>query len=110
MSKNTSATKIKKPRGGVRFKKGNPGKPVGATNKMTKELKQIILDALDTVSGHDGGVNYLVGQARENPAAFISLIGKVLPMTVNAEVTGADGGALTVIVKKFSDATDNSAE
>ena len=38
----------------------------------------MILAALDTV----GGPGYLVAQASANPTAFLTLIGKVLPMTV----------------------------
>lgn len=54
------------------------GRPKGAVNKVTKELKEMILQALD----NKGGVAYLEQQADANPNAFLSLIGKVLPMTV----------------------------
>lgn len=59
---------------------GNAGKgrPRGAQNKMTKELKGMILEALDNA----GGIDYLARQAEEKPAAFLALVGKVLPMTV----------------------------
>jgi hypothetical protein len=65
------------------FKKGEKrpgqGRPVGAVNKTTKELKEMVLLALDEA----GGVDYLVRQARKkNPAAFMALLGRVLPMTV----------------------------
>jgi hypothetical protein len=34
---------------------------------------------------HDaGGQQYLTQQARENPTAFLTLLGKVLPTTINA--------------------------
>lgn len=58
-------------------------------NKATKELKDMILGALD----ESGGVEYLKRQAQDNPAAFMSLIGRVLPMTVTG--TGTNG-AITV--------------
>lgn len=38
----------------------------------------MILAALDGA----GGISYLVEQARETPAAFLGLVGKVLPMTI----------------------------
>jgi hypothetical protein len=38
----------------------------------------MILGALDQC----GGVDYLVTQANEKPVAFLALVGKVLPMTV----------------------------
>ena len=53
-----------------------------------------MLAALDTAHP-DGGIGYLRSQASENPTAFMTLVGKVLPMTV----TGHDGGAFTVIVE-----------
>ena len=54
------------------------GRKKGVRNKMTRELKDMILKALDGA----GGVKYLQRQADENPAAFMSLVGKVLPLTV----------------------------
>ena len=55
------------------------GRAKGVPNKVTKELKDMILTALDD----SGGVDYLKKQADENPTAFMGLVGKVLPMTVN---------------------------
>lgn len=75
----------------TQFKKGKekgPGRPKGMPNKATKELKEMILGALDQA----GGVEYLYERAIDprTASAFMSLIGKVLPM----QVTGADGGAI----------------
>jgi hypothetical protein len=61
------------------------GRPKGAVNKATKELKEMILGALD----ESGGIEYLKKQADANPTAFLSLVGKVLPMTVQGP---GDGG------------------
>lgn len=57
-----------------------PGRPKGAPNKITKELKTMILDALE----QSGGVDYLVERANDprTASAFLTLVGKVLPMTV----------------------------
>ena len=64
------------------FTKGNPGKPKGAVNKTTKALREMILLALSEA----GGVDYLVKQAKQkNPAAFMALLGKVLPMQVTGD-------------------------
>ena len=65
------------------FGKGNPGKPKGAVNKTTKALKDMILGALDKAGGED----YLLEQAHNNPGAFLTLIGKVLPQDIKASVT-----------------------
>lgn len=61
--------------------RGNAGKgrPKGSANKATKALKDMILEALSK----KGGVDYLVEQADENPTAFLTLVGKVLPLDVN---------------------------
>lgn len=67
------------PKNTGQFGKGNPGKPKGAENKLNKEVKQMILDALEGA----GGVEYLKRQAEEKPVAFMTLVGKVLPLQVN---------------------------
>lgn len=52
----------------------------GSPNKNTKQLKDMILKALDGV----GGVEYLEQRAKDpkTAGAFLGLIGKVLPMTI----------------------------
>lgn len=79
--------------------RGNAGKgrPKGAPNKTTALLKDAILQAAEAAHAQ-GMTGYLTEQAKANPAAFMTLLGKVLPM----QVTGEDGGPLQVIVKQFS--------
>lgn len=55
-----------------------PGRPKGSVNRYSAALKDMILVALSEA----GGVDYLRKQAVENPVAFLSLVGRVLPMTV----------------------------
>ena len=80
------------------YKKGekrlNQGKR--GPNKQTKELKDMILSALDGA----GGVDYLIERANDpkTASAFIALVGKVLPMTIAG--TGSDG-ALIVEITRF---------
>jgi hypothetical protein len=69
------------------------GRPKGVSNKVTKELKEMILGALDDVGGQD----YLARQADENPTAFLTLVGKVLPMAIKAESTITAGYSFNVI-------------
>lgn len=58
-----------------------PGRPKGIPNKTTTALKEAILKAAEQAG--DGDITaYLTKQAQENPTAFMSLLGKVLPMTV----------------------------
>lgn len=58
-----------------------PGRPPGMQNKLTSELKAMIEGALSDV----GGREYLAQQARENPVAFMSLLGKIIPRQVDIE-------------------------
>ena len=70
-------------------KPGSPktgGRKKGTPNKLTADVKGMILQALDEAGGKD----YLLEQARGNPNAFLTLVGKVLPK----EVTGKDGEPL----------------
>jgi hypothetical protein len=67
--------------------KPGPGRPKGVPNKSTALLKDAILLAAQRAGGgdEDGIANYLETQARENPGPFLSLLGKVLPMTVSGD-------------------------
>ncbi len=68
------------------FKKGEkrPNQGKRGPAKATKELKDMILAALD----ESGGVDYLVRRANDpkTASAFLGLIGKVLPMNVTGTV------------------------
>lgn len=59
-------------------------RPKGATNAKSIALKQMILNALDKA----GGSNYLYRQSQDNPTAFMTLIGKVLPLSLSNEGEG----------------------
>jgi hypothetical protein len=72
------------------------GRPPGAKNKITRELKDVILGALNAA----GGQEYLARQAAENPGAFLALLGKLLPHTIAG--TGHDG-PLVVQIVRFAD-------
>jgi hypothetical protein len=64
------------------------GRKAGTPNKVSRVLKDDILAAANAAGGggSDGVRKYLEGQAKANPGAFMSLLGKVLPMTVDAGV------------------------
>jgi hypothetical protein len=66
------------------------GREKGTPNKVTGELKDMILSALS----NKGGVTYLEAQADLNPTAFMTLVGKILPL----QVTGEDGKSIPVAV------------
>jgi len=75
------------------------GRKKGVPNKVTGELKAMILQALDDA----GGVNYLKARALDSPNAFLALVGKVLPMTVSA-----DGSGLKKLVIEWQDQPPSS--
>ena len=69
--------------------KGKP-RPVGAgrkkgqVNQVTRDVREMIITALTEV----GGIEYLVTQARSNPNAFLSLVSKVVPKEIDANISG----------------------
>ncbi len=58
------------------------GRKKGTPNKLTQSLKDMILQSL----AEAGGVTYLLEQSKSNPNAYLSLVGRVLPLQVK------DGG------------------
>jgi hypothetical protein len=74
------------PKIGVNRGNAGKGRPKGAPNKLTGQVKEMILTALDMA----GGEKSLAEQAEKNPSAFMSLVGKVLPL----QLTGDGGGPI----------------
>ena len=73
------------PRSGAELEAG-PGRPKGVKNKLTN-LRDAVLEAFDQV----GGAQYLARLAEgtsSDRAAFVSLVSKVLPTQINAQVEG----------------------
>ncbi len=82
--------------------KGNPkgtpkspgsGRAKGTPNKITTDLKSMILGALEGA----GGEKYLKDQAQKNPSAFMALIGKVLPLQISS---GGDKILVEIVKQK----------
>lgn len=61
------------------FKKGQSGNPKGrgkgVQNKVSKDLREMVREALDKA----GGVDYLLQQALDNPRVFLPLVAKIIP-------------------------------
>jgi hypothetical protein len=64
------------------------GRPKGSPNKATALVKEMILGALEAA----GGQEYLKRQSEENPKAFLTLVGRVLPL----QLTGDGGGPVVI--------------
>jgi hypothetical protein len=70
--------KVSSGRGGAR---PGAGRPKGSLDKGNAALREMILNAL----AQAGGQEYLAGVAASSPAAFLSLLGKVLPTTLASD-------------------------
>lgn len=96
-----SATTTPKPRS--RPPAAGNGRPKGAVNKITKDIREMIRQALDDA----GGSKYLLEQAKENPVAFMGLVGKIVPKEVEAKISGELG--VRSIQVEFVDSTTKQA-
>jgi hypothetical protein len=67
---------------GTRPPAAGKGRPKGARNKLTRDIRGMILGALSDV----GGQKWLVKQAELNPTAFMGLLGKVIPTQIDATI------------------------
>jgi len=78
---------------GSRKKTG--GRKAGTPNKLTALLKDEILQAASDAHP-DGRLGYLTEQAKDNPNAFLTLLGKVLPMQINGS---GENGEVEIVFK-----------
>lgn len=74
------------PRPGPGERTPGSGRAPGQPNKLTSEIRDMIHEALEGA----GGVGYLREQARDNPQAFLALVGKIVPREVHADIQGLD--------------------
>ncbi len=73
------------------------GRKKGTPNKLTRDMKEAIIQAFNNA----GGIEYLEKVAKEDQRTFCTLLGRVLPMTVDGEV-GVTVVRKTVYEKKPS--------
>ena len=52
------------------------GRPKGSLNRDGADIRAMVIGALDKV----GGLDYLAARALDSPSAFLTLVGKVLPL------------------------------
>jgi hypothetical protein len=57
------------------------GRQKGSANKLSSDIKAMILGALSA----KGGQAYFEQQADKNPAAFMALVGKILPTMLTGD-------------------------
>lgn len=66
------------------FKKGNEGRPKGATNLLTRTVKDAVLMAFNELQ-NDPKAN-LIEWGRKNPGLFYPIAAKLIPTEVNANL------------------------
>jgi hypothetical protein len=58
------------------------GRQKGTPNKITADIRQAIMNALDRAGGED----YLLNLAQTDPRVFVTLLAKTVPTNVIADV------------------------
>jgi len=80
------------------------GRKKGTPNKTTAALKDAIMNAFTEV----GGQKYLVTVAKDDPKTFCTLLGRVLPAEINANVNGEVGLRIIEALQAGRNRTDDS--
>lgn len=62
--------------GGHGGRRAGAGRPKGSVDRNAVDIRGMVIMALDKV----GGIDYLAARAIDTPAAFLTLVGKVLPL------------------------------
>jgi hypothetical protein len=88
-SKNTTKNDTK-------FKPGNPGKPKGATNHLTRTVKETVLAVFNELQGDPK--NNLKAFAVKYPRDFYNIAAKLIPNEVKADVKVPEGVNLNIIM------------
>jgi hypothetical protein len=66
------------------FKKGNPGKPFGAVNKINKTVKQTVLEVFNLLQ--DDPKHNLAQFAETYPRDFYAIAAKLIPTEVQGSL------------------------
>ena len=87
---------------GTPFKKGNPGKPKGTQNKITRTVKETVLAVFNSLQA-DPKAN-LESWAKEAPTEFYRIAAKLIPTDIRGEVK-TTSKILLQVVRKDTPAT-----
>lgn len=71
-----------------KFVKGNPGKPIGSKNKITKSVKETFLEIFNKLQEDQSEENpaNLFNWAKKNPRDFYPLAAKLIPTEITAQI------------------------
>ena len=71
-------------------KREGSGRKPGSSNKVSKQVKDNVLEVFDNI----GGIEHMTNWAREYPTEFYKFYVKLMP--TQSEITGADGADLPI--------------
>lgn len=74
------------------------GRAPGTPNAVTRLVKEAAILAAEAAGGKGGLVAYLTAVAKKDPRTFIPLLARLVP----TEITGAEGGALKIVVENLA--------
>lgn len=69
----------------TQFKKGNPGRPKGIQNKLSKTVKEVVLDVFNKLQ-QPGSTVTLEQWAIDTPTEFYRIAAKLIPTDIKADV------------------------
>lgn len=78
------------------FQKGNPGKPKGAKNKLTKTVRETVLEVFNKLQEDDGPAS-LGNWAKKEPTEFYRIAAKLIPTDIKADVKTVQKITLNVV-------------
>ena len=87
------------------FKKGNPGKPKGAVNHLTRTVKEVVLLTFNKLQESED--NNLEAFAEKYPRDFYAIAAKLIPTEINAKLNKIQ---LEIVRTTTTEAEDTSQE
>lgn len=83
---------------GRKFEKGNPGKPAGATNHVTRSVKEVIAKAVQDAQADPKHPANVANFSKEFPREFWQVAAKLIPEEIRAALTHSVTPEVGVIV------------
>lgn len=68
-----------------KFQKGNPGRPKGTQNKLTRTVRDTVLAAFNELQ--DDPKANIVAWAKKQPGLFYQIAAKLIPTEINATLS-----------------------
>ena len=79
------------------FQKGNPGKAKGTTNKLTRTVRELLLEVFNDLQ--DDPKANLLAWAISEPGEFYKIASKLIPTEVNSNLSGVIATEQRTVIK-----------